>query len=260
MDILSYLPLVYQKFIVFILVLTRISALFSSFILFRQDLVSPRIVIALSVILSLYVIPFNNIQVQYDIFSIGMLMQVLLQSLLGFIAGLTLNIVFEVVSAFGQLLSTQIGFGIASLFDPKLGNITTLTHFYAFSILIIFLLSNGHLYMIKMILDSFTIIPVGHTFMPTKMINELLRYSGVIFSGSITLSISIMMAILISNLALALLSKFSPQFNLFSVGINMTIIVGLFYVYITFNLFVEKGGILLESGLGFFKHLLMKSG
>jgi flagellar biosynthesis protein FliR len=44
--------------------------------------------------------------------------------------------------------------------------------------------------------------------------------------------------VLLCNITLAILSKLAPQFNLFSVGINIELLLGLFMIYLTFTAFV----------------------
>lgn len=257
MNLLNLIPSIYDRFFLFIIILTRISALFATFILFRRDLINPRVLISLSVILSIYVLMFYpNQHVAHDFFSIQMFIQMLYQFFIGFIAGFILNIVLEIFSGFGQIVSMQVGLGMASLFDPRLGNITPLTHFYTFSILLIFLLLNGHIFAIKTILDSFDVIPFNQILNPEHIISNVITYSSTIFSGSILLAIPIVIATLIMNFALAVMSKFSPQFNIFSIGINMQLILGLICVYLTFELFVNRGSSILEEGLNFLKHTM----
>lgn len=258
-NILNLLPYVYDKFILFILIFTRISALFSTFIVFRRDIVNARTLVSLAALLSVYVMMLKPMEaVHYDVFSLQMTMQLVFQSFVGFLAGFILNIVFEVFSALGQIVSMQIGLGMASLIDPKLGNITTLTHFYTFSIIVIFLLLNGHIFAIQTILDSFTVIPLNHMAMPSKLLSEILSYSSIIFSGSILLSITVVIVMLVTNFAIATMSKFAPQFNVFSIGINLSLVIGLICIYLTFDLYIDKATSLLEQGMNFLKISLVK--
>ncbi|MEO8400364.1 MAG: flagellar biosynthetic protein FliR [Gammaproteobacteria bacterium] len=260
MNTAALIPFVYERFILFILVFTRISALFATFVFFRRDIINPRTLIALSSILSIYVILFDNVkQVDLDVFSIPMVMQAFLQFFIGFIAGLILNIIFEMFTGVGQIISTQIGLSLASVLDPRLGSITNLTQFYTFSMTLIFLFLNGHLFIIKTIVDSFIALPVTHHFIPSTLISDVVNYSGIIFSGAVMLSITVIVAILITNCALAVMTRFAPQFNLFSIGINMTLILGLICIYMTFQLFIDKGTIYLQEGLTFMQQTIVRS-
>ena len=256
MDILSLLPYVYTKFILFILAFVRISSLFSTFVFFRREIVNRRILISLSSALAFYVImQHSEASIYNDVFSIRMTIGLFFQFFIGFIAGLILNIVFEIFVALGQIFSTQIGFTLASMIDPSLGSITNLTQFYMYSIAIIFLSLNGHLFMIKIIMDSFTFFSLNLSSMPDNLISEVIKYSSVIFSASVMLSITAIIAILLTNLSLAVMTRFAPQFNIFSIGINMTMILGMICVYLTYSLFISKGSDLILEALIFMQNL-----
>lgn len=97
MNSVNLIPYVYEQLMVFILALSRITALFSTFVLFRKDFVNARFVISLSLILAFYTVWLhNNVRLAYDFYSLKMLADVMFQSLIGFMIGLALNIVFDV--------------------------------------------------------------------------------------------------------------------------------------------------------------------
>lgn len=257
MNLLQNLPLLYEKIDTFILAFTRISALFSTFVFFRREFLNARIIVALSAILALFVIIYNGSStVNYDMVSIKMLIDSVTQFFIGFLSGLILNIVFEIFTALGQIVSTQIGLSLASVIDPRLGSISNLTQFYIYSITIVFLSMNGHLFVIKTIMESFATLPLGHVFDYHFLLKDIFNYSGIIFSGSLLLSVTVILAILITNFSLALMTRFAPQFNLFSIGINITMILGLFCVYLTFNLFIDRGSSILQQGFAFLSNLI----
>jgi flagellar biosynthetic protein FliR len=259
MDILSLIPTIYERLMAFILVFTRVSAMLSIFVLFRRELITGRIVISLAGILSIYVVLLYPVKaVNYDLYSIPMLTQELFQLFIGLIAGLIVNLVFEVFVAYGQIVSTQIGLGFASMIDPRFGSISNLTQFYMIFTALIFLYLNGHLYILKTIVDSFSVLPVYQNFVPTELISAVINYSGVIFSGAIVLSISLVIAMLLCNLALAVMTKFAPQFNLFSIGINMTLILGLLFAYMTFPIFMTQATNIIQDCFGHLHDLLAK--
>ena len=241
MDILSLIPSIYERLLAFVLVFSRISAMLSIFVLFRREMVTARIVVSLSAMLSIYVVLLHSISTRnMDLFSISMVTQELFQVFIGLMAGIIVNIVFDVFVACGQVISTQIGLGFASMVDPRFGTISNLTHFFMIFTALIFFYMNGHLFIIKTIIDSFNVLPLFQNFVPKDMLSAIMNYSSVIFSGGIILSISLVIAMLLSNVALAVMTKFAPQFNLFSIGINMTLILGLAFVYMTFPIIMSQ--------------------
>lgn len=250
MNVLSLIPYVYEKFSLFILIFARISALFTVFVLFKGEYFNKKVLVSLASIMSIYVLLLNpQPHIYYDYLSLQMVMQLMFQFFLGFLAGLILNIIFDVFNGYGQIISSQIGISLASVIDPSLGNISILTQIYTYAIMLIFLMLNGHLFIIKTIIDSFTIVPVGKMFIPSDLMSNILNYSNVIFTGSILLSMTVIIAMFIVNFASAVMTKFAPQFNIFSVGINLTLILGVLICYSMFNDFANRASDRIKDGL-----------
>jgi flagellar biosynthetic protein FliR len=255
MDIVSLVPVVFERLVIFILIFSRIVTLFSTFIVFSRHYVNPRIIISLTTILSIYVVCLDTKYPKYELFSIPMMVQLFFQIFVGFTAGFILNVILEIFTAVGQIISTQIGFSMITLIDPRFGTITPLTLFYSYVGILIFLFLNGHLVAIKFILDTFQVLPLNASMIPKDTIISVLKYSNVIFQASILLSMTIITCILLTNLTMAIMTRFAPQFNIFSIGINITIIFGLLVIYLTFLLLVNKGSEFIQQGLYFLQHI-----
>ncbi len=260
MESLGFLNIIYPKFVIFSLIFTRIFTLFYTFSMFRREMATIRILLTLSFMLSLYVLALSPGQeLKTDILSLNFFLHQVVQFVIGFSIGLVMNIILDVFSAIGQVISTEIGLSAASLFDPKFGIITSLTHFYVIIGTILFLNMNGHLMMIETLVKSFQVIPV--TLLITQFYgNTIADFSAVIFSGSIIISITIIGAVLMTNIGMAFVTKFSPQFNLFSIGLNMTILIGLFCVYISFNALINHGEEIIKLVLNFYRHYIIGLG
>lgn len=257
MESLSLLTVIYPKFIVFSLIFTRLIAFFYSFTLFRREMATMRLLISLAMILSCYVMMLTKpVEISEDILSIPYVMHSVVQVILGLTCGIIMNIFLEVFSAVGQIVSVQIGLSAASLFDPKFGVITSLTNFYVIIGSILFFEMNGHLILIKTLVQSFSALPV------TVLLSQfygasIAHFSSIIFSGSVLISLTVITAILMTNLAMAFVSKFAPQFNLFSIGLNVSILIGLVCVYLTFQMLIDHGQLIIDSVLTFFKQYLI---
>jgi flagellar biosynthetic protein FliR len=232
----------------------------TTFVLFRREIITTRILISLSGILALFgLISYSGDQIYYELYSLQMLLQIFIQVLIGVMSALILNIVFEVFIAIGQITSTQIGLSTASIIDPRFGYITSLSHFYMIVASLIFLLLNGHLFAIRTIMDSFNMLPIYQNFLPTHLFATIMKYAALIFSGSVMVSVTIIIVLLLMNIALAVMTKFAPQFNLFTVGINLQLILGLIVIYLTFRLFVDHSGGMLTEGLAYLHATLVKA-
>jgi flagellar biosynthetic protein FliR len=199
------------------------------------------------------------VAINLDIMSVSYILQSITQTLIGFASGTIVNIAFEIFVSAGQIISTQIGLSTASLFDPKYGMITSLTQFYLVVGIIIFLLMNGHLILIDVIVSSFTILPVNQLVL-NFLGDAIVSYASIIFTGGVSMAMIILAVILLTNICLAVMSKFAPQFNLFSVGINMSLLIGLVCICATFNIVTDKGADYLGQSLQHMNGYLHKIG
>ena len=235
MELLPYIELIYKNVMQYLLIVTRIFAFLYIFSVFRREAATGKVVVLLSLLLWLFptLLSYKNPS-EVDLFSINFFIQVIIQIIIGFIGGTILNVLIEIFSAFGQIISTQIGFAAASLFDPRFGMITSLTHFYVLLSVLFFFLLNGHLIVISLIIKSFEYIPTNIVNLKVNFY-DVLNFFRVIFTGSIAIAIVFIIIIMATNISLAVMSKFAPQFNVFSVGFNITLIMGSILIYLTFN-------------------------
>ena len=235
MESFANIESIYGHIVNFMLIMTRVFAVLYTFVLFRREMATSKIMLSLSAIISMYVLMLTPEKpLVEDIFSVTYLFKTTNQLLIGFVAGTILNICFEVATGFGQIVSSQIGLTTASLFDPKFGMITSLTNFYLMVCMVIFLMMNGHLLVIEVLVHSFKALPVDNITLKLNYMS-VFYFASIIFSGSVLISMTVIAAIMMTNICLAIMSKFAPQFNLFSVGLNMTMIIGLVIVYLTFD-------------------------
>ncbi len=232
----------------FFIVEARIAALFTSLFFLRKEYIPSRILLGLSVTLSMFVMitgPFNRIDVDPNF--LALLPELLIQIALGLMMGLMINFFSEIFLGLGQIASMQAGLGFVNFYVPKVGSITPLTQFFVMTATIIFLELNGHLVLIKMVVTSLQ-LPSTHTpGFDIELLKQVLLFSKIIFSGALMLSLSMTIAILLSNVTLAIMTKFSPQVNIFSIGINISLIICYFAAYISFDLIVEHGTTLLNE-------------
>ena len=257
MEILSYLPIIYAYLIPFILVMTRIGVLLSSVSVLKRDKITLRMIFVLSVVLSLYVILQQSKPPQDTGFTFAVIVAMLVQGFIGFTAALIINIVFDIFIGVGQIIATQIGLSMASLIDQRYGYITSMADFYFIVAAVLFFLMNGHLILFKTVVDSFTVLPVTAIHFNVSLLPKVAGYAGVIFTGATLLSIITITVALLINIALAVMSKFAPQFNIFSIGINIQLIIGLFILYITFSLFTEGATSAMNDALTVFRQFMM---
>ncbi len=161
-----------------------------------------------------------------------------------FLVGITLGYVsyaiFTAIHLAGQLIDMKVGFGIVNVVDP-LSNIQvpiTSTFYFIFCMLI-FLICNGHHVLIRALFYSYDFVPLGKALFSEEVINDVIRVFGNIFIISFKISGPVVAAVLISDVALGIVSKTVPQLNVFMVGMPLKIFLGLSVMVLTMPIFVS---------------------
>lgn len=149
------------------------------------------------------------------------------QTLIGVLMGFALRIAFVTVDVAGELIGLQMGLSFAVFYDPQnAGQTPVLTEFLGLLTSLIFLAMNGHLVILSVLAESFSLLPVGGPPLHAAGLATLMRWSGIIFASGLLLSLPLIASLLIANIALGILSRIAPQLNLFAVGFPVTMAVG----------------------------------
>ena len=149
------------------------------------------------------------------------------QMAVGAAMGFAMRVVFTMVDVAGELTSLQMGLGFATFFDPQHGAHTpVVAQFLGLLTSLTFLAINGHLMMLATLAESFRALPVGAGFGDAAPWLALARWGGTIFASGLMLALPVVAALLITNVALGILTRAAPQLNLFAVGFPVTILVG----------------------------------
>lgn len=157
------------------------------------------------------------------------------QILIGVTIGLSLRIVFAAVDVAGEIIGLQMGLSFASFFDPRNSAQTSvMSSFLGLIMTLLFLAMNGHLLMLSVLAESFQLLPIRSTPFAAAGFSALLAWAAVMFSTGLMLSLPLITALLIANIALGVLARIAPQLNIFAVGFPVTIMTG--YVMLLFSL------------------------
>lgn len=157
------------------------------------------------------------------------------QVLIGLAIGLVFQFVFQIVVLGGQVLALQSGLGFATLVDPQSHeNLPMISQFYLLSVTLLFLAFDGHLKLIEMVVNSFQTIPIGNFGLGSQDYLQLVSFAGDIFSGAVSIALPAIISLLMVNMTFAIITKSAPQINIFAIGFPLTLVFGLFIMYLSF--------------------------
>ena len=206
---------------------TRILATLSVAPLFGHANVPATVKLGLGLLLSLAVAPALPAMPAVAPFSSDGLLILVQQLLIGLAIGFSMKLAFTGIELAGELAALTMGLSFASFYDPNAeAEATSVSQWFGWLALMVFVSSNLHLTLLASLTDSFSTFPVSALPVGTRPFNMIAAFGGHIFSIGIQLALPIIAALLVTNLALGLLTKAAPQLNLFGIEFPMTIGVG----------------------------------
>ncbi|MCB0750241.1 MAG: flagellar biosynthetic protein FliR, partial [Ignavibacteriae bacterium] len=139
----------------------------------------------------------------------------------------------------GLLVGRDMGLAMSSMFDPVTGDdgniIATLLSMAA---MIVFILINGHQFIIESLSYSFKVIPLGAFKVTEGVMNLIIKFSGSIFILALKISAPIMVAFFLIHLASGIIARVSPSFQVFFVLLPLKIGLGIFLLAIVTPLYI----------------------
>ena len=216
----------------FLLPLFRIAALLMSMPLIGTQLVPMRIRLYLALAIALVLVPTLPPMPAVDSLSLGSLLLIAEQLVIGVMLGFVLQLFFHVFIVSGQLLAMQMGLGFASMVDPANGiSVPVLGQFFNMLVILLLLSVNGHLVVLESLAESFVTLPVGAG-LSTNHFWEVAGKLGWVLGAGLLLVLPAITALLVVNLAFGLMTRAAPQLNIFSIGFPLTLVLGLIIVWI----------------------------
>jgi flagellar biosynthetic protein FliR len=151
---------------------------------------------------------------------------VLVQLLLGVASGFILQIINGAITVAGQAISNSMGLGMANLMDPTFGNVPVISQFLVVLSTLIFLVADGHLILIQILMQSFIIFPVGEMFSLSIIYEVFIEWTPLLFMGGLLLALPLMIALLLVNAGLGMVTRSAPALNVISVGFPAVMFAG----------------------------------
>ena len=234
----------------FIFPLARILALVASAPVLGNRQIPARVKVAFAMLITFLIAPTLNIQPDIEASSGPGLFILMQQILVGLAMGFSMRLVFTAIEMAGDLMGMQMGLGFASFYDPlNTTNTQVIAQFLGIIAVLAFISMNGHLYMIATLAESFQAFPISTQTPSASAMHTLTLWGGSIFSQAFRLSLPIIAALLITNLALGILTRSAPQLNIFAIGFPITLVVGFATLFLTLPYLAPILEIFTQAGL-----------
>ena len=181
----------------------------------------------------------------------------LIGAALGFISGIRLY----ALQVSGYLESTQMGLMMMNTLDPTLQTqIPVLAQLKYFLAIWFYLHWDGHLLLIRALIESVRLVPVGISIWEDPFGKPLVEWIQNVFVIAMRISLPLFGAVLLGEIGLGFVARTVPQMNVFLLGIPLKISIGFLVLLIvlpgTVDIFhseIENAVSLALSGIRFLK-------
>ena len=241
----------------FFLMVLRISAIFIVSPVFGRKNLPNIAKIGLSILIayiSISVFPPDNSQ-NYN--NIAQYVLTCIKELsLGLIIGMITTLFFATVHTAGQLIDMEIGFGFSQVFEVQSNSQVPITGSLMQAVLLIcFFLADGHLLLIRLISDTFRVIPVGQVVIRPQIVSIFTEIFITTFVMSLKIAMPILAASLLTEVMLGIMMRAIPQMNFFVVGIPIKLIMGLIILLMFISVFVHASNSIFENMMDAIKRI-----
>lgn len=225
------------NFELFLLILVRISGFIYTAPLFSLRAVPVRVKAGFSIFLSIILFYTIPLSVAEYTGIIGFAILVVKEAIAGALMGLFSNIAYHILAFAGQIMDMEIGFSMINQLDPVTSIQTTITsNLYGYLILLLMILTNLHHHFLRAVVDSYQVIGIGEAVFPPTMYRLMVRFIIDYFIIAMRIVLPIFAAILVVNTILGILAKVAPQMNMFVIGMQLKVLVGLIVLYLIIGL------------------------
>ena len=193
----------------FLLIFVRVTCFIYIAPFFGMSNTPARIKVGLGIFISMLIYQFIVPHQILDYSTVlGFAVLVLKEAIAGLLIGFGANICNTIILFSGKIMDMEIGLSMVSLFDPVTKEQVGFTGvLYEYSILLLLIVTDMHQFILRAFIDSYQLIPTA----------------GVVLKSDH----------LMLNSILGILAKVAPQMNMFSVGMQLKILVGLTILFLT---------------------------
>lgn len=220
----------------FLLVLMRVASFVYAAPFFSTKGIPNNVKISLSVFIAYLMYQFGpeHVYPEYNTV-LGYAAITLKEVSVGLLIGLGAQLCTSIVLFSGRIIDMEIGLSMANVFDPTTNQQSSITGvLFQYGVMMILYTTGLHRFMVKALMETFTLIPIDGIHINTdKLLTYLVTFLGDYIVIGFRICLPIFASITLMNIVLGLLAKLAPQMNMFSVGIQLKLLMGLGVLIIT---------------------------
>lgn len=214
----------------FLLVFMRVASFVFVVPFFSTRGIPNNVKIAFSVFLAYVMYNFGpeHVYPEYNTM-LGFSAVVLKEVSVGLLIGLAAQMCTSIVLFAGRIIDMEVGLSMANVFDPTTNEQASITGaMLQYGVLLILYTTGLHRFLLKALMETFILVPInGININTDKLLIELIAFLSDYIVIGFRICLPVFASITLMNIVLGLLAKLAPQMNMFTVGIQLKLLMGL---------------------------------
>lgn len=187
----------------------------------------------LILLLSVSVIASTQQTVEMPATTVELMIHMLLELAVGFLLGMAVNFFFYIPQLAGEVVDTQMAMTMNQIYDASSqANLSTTAVLLNVAMTLLFFAANGHHTLLRILLTSGQVVPFGEVVLNDTVFNAMLQLFIQCTVLAVKLCMPILAAELVGEIGMGILMKVIPQINVFSINIELKVIIGLFLIFL----------------------------
>lgn len=180
---------------------------------------------------------------------IGYSVAVLKEGITGLLIGFAAYICNSIVILAGNIIDMDIGLSMAQEYNPDMSmQITATGNLYYYLIFALLIASGMDRYLLRVVCDSFYVVPIGGAvFEWDSLVLSMTTYVADLFVIAFRIFLPVFAVIMIMNCILGVMAKVAPQMNMFSIGIQLKILVGYLVLFLMIFLYANVADMVFDE-------------
>jgi flagellar biosynthetic protein FliR len=224
----------------YLLVLVRVTGFLGATPFFGSRVIPSQLKLALGLALAFFLLPLAKAApgVTPDLAG-RYVLAVAGEMLLGFAMGYAVTLTIAALQLAGQLIDVSIGFSLVNVLDPLLAEqVPVMGQFQYTLFIVLFLAIDGHHHLLQALARTFDLVPLGAFRYFPELAGVLVQGFGAAFLLGFKVSLPVVAALFLTDVALGLVARAVPQMNVFVIGFPAKIAVGLLFVMLILPAYV----------------------
>ncbi len=239
-------------------VMVRVGAAFLAAPIFGAMAVPVQLRIALAGVIAVFVLVWTPVTTPDNLLSLPAMVAIAGEVVIGLAFGFVLQLSFAAPVIAAEQISGGMGMAIATAVDPNTGGQSgALGQYFTLVLTLIFLGLGGHLIWLRLIVESYTMLPPG-TWFGAERAWDVVGFGSAMLLAACAIALPVTLALLLVQVATGVLSRSAPSLNLFSLGLPAGVLAGIAALIVTSPLITEHFVTLTGQALGQVQALMVR--